>query len=409
MLRRTSYFVLIAATLAMPWDPLLTIHGLLPVATLWGLTPIMGALVFFLLFRKRTLSPNVLFAVAASLTIIMLPGASLLWSECRLEVGAGQLATLTYLIVQALAFLVLASNTEFSSGVFAVLLGGSTLCLLVIGLSQGSVLHGTRVIPVEGYNPTWLGAYAAVACVLGIYQITSGEKHLRWSLFAASMLIVLILTQSRNATLAMSLSIILALAYRGILALFQGRVIPLGRGTARIVGGVVSGVVFLGGLGLWMLDYYRITAIDLSRFALLLSDDPYLATAGRTEIWSRMAASMSSPLGVGIGCFGDTFSHVYGYERLPHNQWLYTFGELGIPGVLMLFAASSLALREGIRMGRSHTAMAAGIWFFVPLMTVGNDVLFYQYWWAALVGASLVSVELRTHKCPHRPADQGVA
>lgn len=385
--------VLSAAIVAMPWDPYLVLTGFSPLSTLWLITPVMVILAALvtLLDRAASIPQRTVLCLAMSLLVV---GFSVVWSECAIERSAFQLVTLAYLIVQAGTFLFLARWAAYGPGRYASVLGWSVSALLMIGMLRGTVMHGTRIIPTEEYNPTWLGAYAATTCVLCVYLLTSRRRPFYWALLGGLGVATLLWTQSRNATLALVVAVATAAAVHAARFLGSMRTTVAYRRLVRPLGAVVVGGGLLVALATAFLVRYGLAPLDFTRFALLLSSDPYMATAGRTEIWTRMASAFSSPWGVGIGCFEPAFVNVYGYERLPHNQWLYTFGELGVLGLILLALGGAYAVVRGVSMGHAAGIGAIATWFFVPLMTVGNDVLFYQYWWAAVISAFIVSMDV---------------
>lgn len=390
MIRWTAFLLVLLVTLGMPWDPFLTNRGLVPVPTLWLLTPVMLLLSIGIVLRQRSVSRPVLRWLLVLAVVVTVAGVSVAWAHCSVETSVAQLATLVYLFLQAISFLFLASRAGFTPGLYAVLLGGSAVGLLGIGLAQGTVLHGSRIIPTEAYNPTWLGGYAAVSGLLALDRTLRCSRPFGWTLLAGTMVAVLLWTQSRNASLAIVLAVGTAIGVTALRRIYSFQMSKPGRRAVAIAGATVLASAALVAGGVFLFQRFGLAAIDLTRFALLLSDDPYMATAGRSEMWTRMGGAMSSPWGVGIGCFGESFTNVYGYERLPHNQWLYTFGELGFVGLGMMILATLVAVYYGLRFASLGLPVACAVWFFVPLMTIGNDVMFYQYWWAAVFAAALL-------------------
>ena len=121
------------------------------------------------------------------------------------------------------------------------------------------------------------------------------------------------------------------------------------------------------------------------------SDD--FATSGRSAMWERLynEAQNAPLLGHGTGA-GETLTYAFAPVGYPHNDWLLTYFDYGILGVIILLVSILLTLWHGIRAQRKtkdkniKLLFMAGLSAFIPFMMVmyTDNILVYASFFGML-------------------------
>jgi putative inorganic carbon (HCO3(-)) transporter len=189
-------------------------------------------------------------------------------------------------------------------------------------------------------------------------------------LFAClSMLVILALTQSRGAWLALLVGLFLLVVLRfGIPVFFSSTGRPRWGWLMLILAGIGAGAL-VSALG------YQTVLDDLIGSSAGVAQGGF---AGRMEIWSRAIYMIQDfPFtGVGMGAFGPVADALYPFIQFApgtlehaHNLFLQVAVDLGLPGLVAFLAVLSIGLwgagclwRNGWREGRSWQAgLGAGL------------------------------------------------
>jgi len=145
-----------------------------------------------------------------------------------------------------------------------------------------------------------------------------------WALGVAISFGALLTTASRGAFVALPLSVILgAYTFRNYLAADKIR--------PWLVKGALSGIVIIGVISLKFGQLLTDRIVGESKSAAGLGD----FSSGRTEFWIEpISRMMSHPITLITGFGWDTYDSM-GFLFAPHNQYLYLWFTLGIPGVIL--------------------------------------------------------------------------
>jgi O-antigen ligase len=189
---------------------------------------------------------------------------------------------------------------------------------------------------IEGTRTHWVGLFAdpnrlamSLVAVLpfALWMATRARRPAVKLLFAAVVacqLAAIVLAQSRSGSVALALAL--------VLFLMRGRGITPAKGLL-LGAAMLLGVVLLAPRSFWQRNS---TIVEYREDA---------SVAGRRHAWQVLGAIVQErPLG-GVGVSG--FIHAWdryapleagGHRLIPHNIFMETLGELGIPGVMLLFS-----------------------------------------------------------------------
>jgi hypothetical protein len=215
-----------------------------------------------------------------------------------------------------------------------------------------------------------------------------------YAVFAFLMFLGIVMTGSRGGLLSAVLCTVVLFA-----AAPRGRRIL----AAYLVAGIVAGLV----------------AFFLHPFGLAQRDVSTTSSSGRTSIWKvgLAACPQYCPLGSGWETFPIVYARtqptVPGAEVLagkggsyqPHNVILLVAIELGIPGLLLFFAALGLTLFEAGRLPRSVRGppLAALLGTYQASLFLSN--LGYKFYWMAFIVVALHRSASYVQKAHERTAE----
>ena len=382
--------------LAMPLEELAAITGGGTLNKLVGLAAVGAWLLRALLRRERIAAPPVALPLAG---LVLWGAASALWA---VDPGASIHTLVTYLQLLGLYLLVanvLATPASLRRALHAHVVGAVVLSAIGLYLtSQGVLQRGRTAIVVDHELLMEPNAFAAALilpvaiCLTGSLDRHRGAvERLALTLAGALCVTTLLLTMSRGAVVALAVMAIAISVARGQLLL------P-----------VLAVLIAVPGLLLAPPEFWE-----------RWSDAATLAdrAAGRLDIWrvGWVVIRQHPFLGVGLGCFpivyydylsqaaGISWRHAQAVAEVlikyPHNIYLGTMAELGIPGIGLLLAALGLHLRaafdtwRGLQ-ARRHPAAelaltAVAALFALAVQGAAFDIAHRKYLWVALGVAAL--------------------
>lgn len=305
----------------------------------------------------------------------------------RSVVASGMLIYYASLIL-ALAIALRESPSRASWALKAIIAGA--VVSLLAGFWWGQGFLTGRWVPAEGYNPSWFAAKLVAGCfaAAGIAAVASSRKiqWLSWSL-AASFFLGVVLTQGRNALVALTVAFAILTAVALIRTIVGGRAGLLVRlSLVAVTALAVAGVLWYG--------VRSQDPLALARLQMLWEGDATMATAGRNERWvlAFLAASQGD-LFLGVQNSKLAALHDVTLGVSPHNQYLtFLLETAGSMTALLIVFHIWLIRRSTKPIIRLFPAWLA---IFLPLFAIGNDVVYYPYYWLLL--ATLIAlIHLRT-------------
>jgi O-antigen ligase len=208
------------------------------------------------------------------------------------------------------------------------------------GLALATIFSysGGRAQINSNFDPNDL-AYGLVS-ILPMIRVLGMTATKRRSLFngmVVATIIAVLLTGSRGGVLALVVEVLLLVAF------------PLGfaknGGLKRFhLGRFVIVIAVIAALCAAMWGFLPMEARERAATLLELQNDYNMTSSkdGRTEIWRLdIAAVWQRPIGYGLGSSEYVNGLIGGHYRAPHNVFVQSFVELGIPG-LTLFVLSYL-------------------------------------------------------------------
>jgi O-antigen ligase len=224
------------------------------------------------------------------------------------------------------------------------------------------------------------GAYIAMflppLCV-AIAQ-SRGIARILWALGVAISFGALLTTASRAAFVAVLLSPILA-AYVFRKYLSADKILPW------LVKGAIAGILVIAVVSLEFRQLLVDRLVGESKAVGLAN-----LSSGRTDFWMEpITRMMSHPISMITGFGWETYD-VMGFLFPPHNQYLYLWFTLGIPGLIlgtMIFLIPMSAARHAVSEA-DHTVRAYLIAFWVSVVATLIAIFFAQiftpwaYFWS---------------------------
>jgi O-antigen ligase len=281
------------------------------------------------------------------------------------------------------------SEEELARVRMLVVLGGA----IVAGFACLQLLHGVGwgarasiVVGTSQTNPNKLAATLIVPFFLGIggfLSSVSKRGKVSWGVLTAPIAIVMCLSMSRGALLALAVGMLVFVIRSS--------------SSARVIG-----------------------TISIT-FALLIASSPPLLERietsltsrgeGRIDIWQTGFAAVREygVIGAGLDNFPIAYnkfagsSNVFrGYGRAPHNIFLLTEVELGIVGFFLLLLAVISQLRDAISKKKdglqissiSTVGYEAGCWGMLA-MGLSEDNLWIKSFWIAWM---LLAIAVRVNR-----------
>jgi O-antigen ligase len=240
-------------------------------------------------------------------------------------------------IVSLMSFVLLVKVTQTLDDLERLFKG---LTVAAGGLALATIFSysGGRAQINSNFDPNDL-AYGLVS-ILPMIRVLGMTATKRRSLFngmVVATIIAVLLTGSRGGVLALVVEVLLLVAF------------PLGfaknGGLKRFhLGRFVIVIAVIAALCAAMWGFLPMEARERAATLLELQNDYNMTSSkdGRTEIWRLdIAAVWQRPIGYGLGSSEYVNGLIGGHYRAPHNVFVQSFVELGIPG-LTLFVLSYL-------------------------------------------------------------------
>jgi O-antigen ligase len=306
-----------------------------------GLASIPLAKVAFLMALIATFRATYLPKVSALKVPIAKPAIfflSLAMFSISFSVFRGQSLNQVYsVVVSLISLLLVVKVTQTLDDLAALFLG---LAVAAAGLAMATIFSysGGRAQINGNFDPNDL-AYGLVTILPIIWALGATVAKRRWmfKVMVAAAAVAVLLTGSRGGVMALVLELVLLVAFPlafakdGSLKRF---------GIIRFIGvlGATAGLC----AALW--GFLPFEARERAATLLNLGDDYNMTSSkdGRTEIWRRdLDAVWERPIGYGLGSSEFVNGLMGGHFRAPHNVFIQSFVELGIPG-LGLFVTSYL-------------------------------------------------------------------
>jgi O-antigen ligase len=320
--------------------------------------------------------------VYAVLTWLMLafvvrdPNYSALGSAMRLKRDV-----LDHFIVFVLFFYGLRSLSDAMSAGQALFVG-VVLANVVTVLDASGVL-GWEIVPIRTEDEREFGRVqgafgeanehgAIVAMVLPALVAkalaSSGIRRAFWTLGVGFAIAAIFMTASRGAMAGLMFATLVGgFVFREYLSL--GRVLVFG-----IVASLFVAVVVVA-----LSDSYS-ALLQERLIGLTFSGNAADASSGRTEIWEALIERMmESPWSLVTGFGWDAYAYM-GFDYAPHNTYLGTWFNLGLPGLVAFFLVLGCvlaAVRSGVQAcSEEHRGLFIGMW--VGFVAVCGSVFFVE-------------------------------
>jgi hypothetical protein len=223
---------------------------------------------------------------------------------------------------------------------------GDSVGLLHLGMKVGERgPEAGRIFGAFGHaNDTGTLIVTVLPAMIAM-MVTSQRHRLLWGSAMLISALVLILTVSRGAFVGLFLGTVWA-------AFMLRRYVPVQK---FVVWGALAivGVIFVG-LIAGLVDAQIGNTIAERLFGQSKSIDMSEASSGRTQIWAELLERMTrTPISMLTG-FGWDVYYVMPFRYAPHNHYLGTYFDLGIPGVSLFL----LLMWRIVRTARSVVSVA---------------------------------------------------
>ncbi|KPQ02363.1 MAG: O-antigen ligase like membrane protein [Marinobacter sp. HL-58] len=250
-------------------------------------------------------------------------------------------------------------------------------------LIYGSVYAGDRMT-LGSLNPTWLGAYISLAILICFDRLRSSVSFLYFGILII-LSAFLVLTQSRTSMGAILGSLIFCLL------IFSARDLVRSIKTLRLQTVNFKWVFFVGVALIVLVGLVLVIGTEnlgLMRLNSLMSGDLKAMTAGRNLLFFEYLQMPSDPLlGWGYGMTPYQYCEYYACDshRMPHNNYLLIFKELGVIGsaVYLFFSVHIIFKAIFWRSRRSFLVSLISVYLFI--IGFGNDTIGYKYYWIGVL------------------------
>ncbi|WP_197025685.1 O-antigen ligase family protein [Marinobacter sp. HL-58] len=233
-------------------------------------------------------------------------------------------------------------------------------------------------------NPTWLGAYISLAILICFDRLRSSVSFLYFGILII-LSAFLVLTQSRTSMGAILGSLIFCLL------IFSARDLVRSIKTLRLQTVNFKWVFFVGVALIVLVGLVLVIGTEnlgLMRLNSLMSGDLKAMTAGRNLLFFEYLQMPSDPLlGWGYGMTPYQYCEYYACDshRMPHNNYLLIFKELGVIGsaVYLFFSVHIIFKAIFWRSRRSFLVSLISVYLFI--IGFGNDTIGYKYYWIGVL------------------------
>lgn len=298
-----------------------------------------------------------------------------------------------HFVILSITMLYLCQSVRFGTAVFLLpYIAACFAAALYALLSGGMATHG-RLTAGAAYNPNIFAGtlgVGLVACIIAWRG--AGPIRKCFLMMTGSVLLIAVwYAQSRTVILSLLLSLAICVLWRSQ----PTKWLRNSRFPRRELLG--AGVGFLLVPAIILTTVLLVRAADvgldsLGRLSDLFSGDWTRATSKRDEIWVTVLKIPRGALGVGFKSFINEYYAMFGEAKAPHNLYLSTYVELGLPGLLVLCGFVLSFLRT---IGKNHAHLMTIGWLAVHILLsgFGNDVMDYKYFWVGWLFCNLIVLE----------------
>lgn len=357
------------------------------------------ALVLFMRFldNKANIKPPMYLVFL--IIIVFYSLLSLFWA-LNFQDGFGQVLRLfSYLLMAFLIVLTYGLKYNLNT---QVIISTYIVGLLTIGIYSLIISEAgfQRFITLGSGNPTEYSARLIWGIISLFYIYKNTKLYLKpfVILLFIAFAIFLLLTQGRNAILALLGSLLLAISicYTPIYYSFIKKQIIVNIIRIKHLLKVFALLIIFGFVIHNVLFYFNLYE-QLDRVLVLLEvmdEAPERITAGRSSIWQNYLSITDFNLLIGNGVRSGRilYSQVYGVWASPHNVFILIFFNYGILGIT-LFTGFILSLLY-FPIKTIHFRFTLFTFAFtLILLGFGNDTLYYKYWWIGIFLFLIFSLE----------------
>ena len=386
-MKKTVSFVIGAYLFALPWDAFFLLETRLPASPSFLFLGLAGFIYLFLVLFNINTKLNLPKVLWPLILLLIFFTFSLLWTSnmsrgiydlVRLWSYLGALILL-YTLVKKMSLSVFGLLWFYISGVLSV----GIYSWVVHGFGGG------RFSISESFNPSWYAAFLAWAIIASVAVYprsnTSGKAISIIAIVLSTIL--LLLTQGRNAAIALSLSLIIALSVQIWPFYSTHLLVRIKKGYLKSIAKALP-IILLIVIGTTFIMYETEYYLELDRletFFEYFGDDWDRATAGRYSLWidfTKISLDQAF-IGGGVSSAANLYGGLHLSERTPHNIYILTMVEYGIIGIILWLAFIIGIIRHAFLY--QNKFVLVWIAFFSPIFGIGNDILYYKYWWMGLL------------------------
>ncbi|MEJ6951755.1 O-antigen ligase family protein [Natronospora cellulosivora (SeqCode)] len=244
---------------------------------------------------------------------------------------------------------------------------------------------------VGGLNPTWYAAQL-VWSIIASYSVYLRSNLLGKIFLLINVVIViflLILTQGRNSIMALSTSFFISIIISQLKNI-DFKTLVFKRKKHIIIKYIKILVIcffIIGVLSLILMETGVYDNLDrILQTSELISGDRDVATAGRTTIWNNYQHLLLRNFIVGRGVRSSNILYEQLYNvRIPaHNNFITILVEYGSIGLMLIITFHLYSFK--LAFGRYEFIFSV-CWISLALLFIGlgNDVIYYKYWWTGII------------------------
>jgi len=381
----------------LPWDGLFLIELNFPFSPSFIPLGFVAVIYVFLLLKKRKiLVPQVLKPLILLFFYMLL---SLLWTPALNEGLSNGIRIVSYVATAIILYnLSHAFKINVQYLIMAFLLG---VFLVGVYSFQQVGFSMQRFSIAGGFNPSWYAAFLLWGVIFADFlsKLFKRKHKIFFISTILFMLFLLLLTQGRNSILALVASYIFVIIINFIIRIFtkiKKRSFVVNLDPVRLKTLFSFFGVFTIIISFYILFNYLNLWDNIERVFLiteLIDGDPDRATAGRTIIWDNYLQLFDNNIIFGEG--------VRAHDALayssPHNNYITLLYNFGILGFLLWMIFLGKVFKLSLIMDKNRTFLFRWFFFATLFLGIGNDILYYKYWWIGLTILILVRQNNFTH------------
>lgn len=397
---RFFYYLLPIYFFLFPLDPAWEFLGF------WYLkSHIFLGLAIFVFVLTKLKEVKLPFIFSFLLLFLILFSVSFLWTN---NLESGVYYVFVFLINLCILLVVINFFCKYNkASLSTIIISYSIGCFLLGVLSisyffrYGTMFGGGR-ITFGDYNPSWAAAFHTVGILLLLYYNFKNQskftKVLRIFLLAF-LIVFLVLTQGRNSILALVIILVInSLNYFKKESYYIISKFKIKKATIR------NFLIFVT-ISLFLIFFSYILIFNIlgfefetfTRFQKLFSGDRDTATAGRSTIWYNYLSIIQNYFrGHGIGSSTLSYFNFFGTYTPPHNIFILLFFETGIIGLFLYLIFKLYLFVYAYYSPYKNLALVLSL--YLLLISFGNDVLYYRYYWLVLMFLMILVESKYKHK-----------